>query len=145
MPEPLPQRLLSSIKCSWFHERFKSIRHDDPLRLWNLSRLGAKPFRDAVVDGGSFVFRVGQNFLYSMVTPSLSIKERCASLIKFGGDASERLVLRCEQPIDFPDPKDLVCRAGYENYLSVAMLFCSPAESFCLGIPSAETSIRRKP
>src|ERR1035441_3611242 len=116
MPEALPQRLLSSLECSCFHERFKGIRHDDPFRLWNLSRLGAEPFRGAVVDGGSFIFRMRQNLLHSMVAPSLPIKEGCASLIKFGGDAGERLVFRNEQSIDFPDPRDLVCRAGHENH-----------------------------
>src|SRR5208282_4031871 len=116
MREPLAQRLLSRLKRSWFHKRFKGIRHNDPFRLWNLPRLGAKPFRGSVVDGGSFVFRVGQNLLHSMVTPPLPIKERCASLIKFGGDASERLVFRNKQPINFPDPEHLVRGAGHENY-----------------------------
>src|SRR5208282_2562763 len=116
MREPLAQRLLSRLKCSWFHERFKGIRHNDPFRLWNLPRFGAKPFRGAIVDSRSFVLRVGQNLLHSMVAPPLPLKERCASLIKFGGDASERLVFRNEQSIDFPDPKDLVRGAGHENY-----------------------------
>src|ERR1039458_1398257 len=116
MREPLAQRLLSRLKHSRFHERFTGIRHDNPFRLWNLPRFGAKPFSRAIVEDGSFIFRMRQNPLHSMVAPSLSIEERCASLIKFGGDARERLVFRNEQSIDFPDPKDLVCRAGHEYY-----------------------------
>src|ERR1035437_4183024 len=116
MREPLAQGLLSRLKCSWFYERFKGIRHDNPFRLWNLPRFGAKPYRGAVVDGGSFIFRVGQNLLHSMVAPPLPIEERCASLIKFGSDASERPVFRNEQSINFFDPKDLVRGAGHENH-----------------------------
>ena len=67
MPKSSPQRFLSVLKCFGFYEWLKGIWYDNPFRFWNPSRLGAQPFSGSVIDRRSFVFRMGQNPLYSVV------------------------------------------------------------------------------